>query len=149
MANQKYVLIEVLNYSAKNNLQQHLKEELKWLKSLLTDTPNEIEERVDIIVKRANLAHPRCKTIEFRYREPSDKSGRIGCDDFMVYSIVPVSQEMLREDISTKAKQWDLLDEAVGKCYFDENGKELSDEDSENIDLCTIGEIAANHLGYL
>lgn len=48
-----------------------------------------------------------------------------------------------------KSEKWDKLDAKIAKCYFDENGDELSEEDSENIDLGTIGEIAASEFGYL
>ena len=48
-----------------------------------------------------------------------------------------------------KAEKWDALDSKIAKCYVDENGEELSEEDSEGIDLCTIGEIAATAFGWL
>lgn len=53
------------------------------------------------------------------------------------------------QEIEKKAKKWDSLDEKIAKCYVDENGEELSEEDSENIDLGTIGEIAAGAFGWL
>jgi hypothetical protein len=53
------------------------------------------------------------------------------------------------EQFSKKAEKWDKLSEKIAKCYVDENGDELSEEDSEDIDLCTIGEIAARAFGWL
>lgn len=55
----------------------------------------------------------------------------------------------LKQEIISKANKWDELKEKIGRCYFDEDGEELSEEDSENVDLGTIGEIAAMKLGYL
>lgn len=55
----------------------------------------------------------------------------------------------LKQEIINKANKWDELKEKIGRCYFDEDGNELSEDDSENIDLGTIGEIAAMKLGYL
>ena len=55
----------------------------------------------------------------------------------------------LKQEIISKANKWDELYEKIGRCYFDEDGEELSEEDSDNIDLGTIGEIAAMQLGYL
>lgn len=53
------------------------------------------------------------------------------------------------EQFSKKAEKWDKLSEKIAKCYVDENGDELSEEDSEDIDLGTIGEIAASAFGWL
>jgi hypothetical protein len=53
------------------------------------------------------------------------------------------------EQFSKKAEKWDKLSEKIAKCYVDENGDELSEEDSENIDLATIGEISASAFGWL
>ena len=53
------------------------------------------------------------------------------------------------EQFSKKAEKWDKLSEKIAKCYVDENGYELSEEDSEDIDLGTIGEIAASAFGWL
>lgn len=39
------------------------------------------------------------------------------------------------------------LEKKIAACYFDENGDEI--ENSEDIDLGTIGEIAAIHYGFL
>lgn len=55
----------------------------------------------------------------------------------------------IKQEIISKANKWDELKEKIGRCYFDEDGEELSEEESENIDLGTIGEIAAMKLGYL
>ncbi|MBC5835789.1 hypothetical protein G6N05_05265 [Flavobacterium sp. F372] len=52
-------------------------------------------------------------------------------------------------DLINKAKKYDDLEIKISKCYFDENGDELSEEESENIDLGTIGEIAATHFNFL
>lgn len=49
----------------------------------------------------------------------------------------------------SKAEKWDKLSEKIAKCYVDENGDELSEEDSEDIDLGTIGEIAASAFGWI
>lgn len=38
-----------------------------------------------------------------------------------------------------KADKWDQLCDDIGKCYYNEDGSEVTDPD---IDLCTIGEIA-------
>lgn len=48
-----------------------------------------------------------------------------------------------------KVKKWDELSDKIEKCYVDENGDELPEDDSENIDLCTIGEISAAAFGWL
>ncbi|WP_143392478.1 hypothetical protein [Flavobacterium psychrophilum] len=48
-----------------------------------------------------------------------------------------------------KAMKWDNLHSKIAKCYCDENGDELSEEDSEDIDLGTIGEISASAFGFL
>ena len=53
------------------------------------------------------------------------------------------------EQFSKKAEKWDKLSEKIAKCYVDENGDELSEEDLEGIDLGTIGEIAASAFGWL
>ena len=53
------------------------------------------------------------------------------------------------KQFQAKAEKWDKLDAKIAKCYFDEDGEELSEEDSENIDLGTIGQIAASEFGYL
>ena len=48
-----------------------------------------------------------------------------------------------------KSAKWDKIGEKIAKCYVDENGDELSEEESEEIDLGTIGEIAASAFGWL
>jgi hypothetical protein len=48
-----------------------------------------------------------------------------------------------------KAKQWDELGDKISACYVDEYGNELSEEASEHIDLCTIGELAAIAFGWM
>lgn len=59
------------------------------------------------------------------------------------------SIEKLILSYKIKAEKWDELEEKIAKCYVDENGDELSEEDSENIDLTTIGEISAKAFGWL
>ncbi|WP_289659475.1 hypothetical protein [Flavobacterium panacagri] len=49
----------------------------------------------------------------------------------------------------SKADSYDILGAVISKQYINENGDELSEEDSENVDLGTIGEIAASHFGWL
>ena len=55
------------------------------------------------------------------------------------------------QKVMQKAAKWDALEEKIGKCYFKYN--DLTQEDEENddpdIDLGTIGEIAAAAFGYL
>ncbi|KIQ22657.1 hypothetical protein RT99_06005 [Flavobacterium sp. MEB061] len=53
------------------------------------------------------------------------------------------------EQFKIKAEQYDKLENRIAKCYVDENGNELSPEESENIDLGTIGEIAAGAFGWI
>lgn len=49
-----------------------------------------------------------------------------------------------------KARKWDELDNRIGKCYYIENDEgECEENTDENIDLGTIGEIAAGAFGYL
>lgn len=48
-----------------------------------------------------------------------------------------------------KSNKWNELNDKIAKCYVDENGNELSEEESENIDLVTIGEIAAIAFGFI
>ena len=59
------------------------------------------------------------------------------------------SIEKLINKYKIKSDKWDKLDAKIAKCYVDENGDELSEEEYENIDLCTIGEIAASAFGWL
>ena len=49
-----------------------------------------------------------------------------------------------------KARRWDELENQIAHCYgsLDETG-EWIEKDDENIDLGTIGEIAAHAFGYL
>jgi len=51
--------------------------------------------------------------------------------------------------LKTKAQKWDKLGEKIAKCYVDENGDELSEDEAEDIDLRTIGEISASAFGWL
>ncbi len=51
--------------------------------------------------------------------------------------------------IEEKAKKYDELSDKIAKCYIDKDGNELSEEDSEHINLGTIGEIAASFFGWL
>ncbi|MFA9191105.1 hypothetical protein AAGV28_06950 [Flavobacterium sp. FZUC8N2.13] len=53
------------------------------------------------------------------------------------------------EQYKNKADKWDALGEKIARCYFDENGDDLSEEESEDIDLGTIGEKAAIAYGWL
>jgi len=53
------------------------------------------------------------------------------------------------EQFKKKADRYDILESKIAKCYVDENGEELSEEESENMDLGTIGEIAAGEFGWL
>lgn len=59
------------------------------------------------------------------------------------------------ESLKAKAEQWDSLSDAIATCYpeYDENDEELSTEFEDIFgvepNLCTIGEIAASHFGYL
>ncbi len=59
------------------------------------------------------------------------------------------SIEKLISSYKIKAEKWDKLSEKIAECYVDENGDEISEEDSEDIDLGTIGEIAASSFGWL
>jgi hypothetical protein len=61
------------------------------------------------------------------------------------------AEEMLEEEKKhiTKSDKWDKLGEKISKCYVDENGDELSEDEAEDIDLGTIGEIAASAFGWL
>jgi hypothetical protein len=59
------------------------------------------------------------------------------------------SVEKIIEKYKIKAEKWDKLDDEIAKCYVDENGDELSEEETEDIDLGTIGEIAAGAFGWL
>ena len=59
------------------------------------------------------------------------------------------SIENLINKYKIKAEKWDKLESKISKCYVDENGDELSEEDSEDMDLGTIGEIAASAFGWL
>ena len=59
------------------------------------------------------------------------------------------SIEKIIEKYKIKAEKWDKLDDEIAKCYVDENGDELSEEESENVDLGTIGEISASAFGWL
>jgi hypothetical protein len=49
----------------------------------------------------------------------------------------------------SKSIKWDKLHDKIAKCYFDEDGEELSKDESEDIDLGTIGEISAIAFGFL
>lgn len=53
------------------------------------------------------------------------------------------------EQFKHKAEKWDKLEHEIAKKYIDENGDELTEEQSENIDLGTIGEIAACAFGWI
>ena len=64
-------------------------------------------------------------------------------------SSATTSIEQLISSYKIKAEKWDKLSEKIAKCYVDENGDELSEEDLEGIDLGTIGEIAASAFGWL
>ena len=59
------------------------------------------------------------------------------------------SIEQLIHKYKIKADKWDKLDAKIAKCYIDDNGNELSEEDSEDIDLGTIGEIASSAFGWI
>jgi hypothetical protein len=56
-----------------------------------------------------------------------------------------MSSEELQE-MMEKANKWDSLAKKIAKCYVNEDG---SENDDENIDLATIGEIAAIAFGWL
>ena len=53
------------------------------------------------------------------------------------------------DQFKVKSEKWDKLSDKIEKCYVDEEGEELSDEESEGIDLGTIGEIAATAFGWI
>lgn len=61
------------------------------------------------------------------------------------------SEDVASDILNSKAKskRWDELNEKIAKCYVDENGDELSEEEAEDIDLGTIGEISASAFGWL
>ena len=48
----------------------------------------------------------------------------------------------------SKADKWDKLDEEIGR-FYDSDCEELNGSDSEEGDLCDIGEVAAKAFGYL
>ena len=61
-------------------------------------------------------------------------------------------EQLFDEELSKyqhKALKWDELENKIAKCYVNENGDELDKEDSEDIDLETIGKIAASAFGWL
>ncbi len=58
-------------------------------------------------------------------------------------------EEYTLTNTEKKAKQWDELDAEIAKCYVNEDGDELDEEESEGINLGTIGEIAASKFGWL
>lgn len=54
------------------------------------------------------------------------------------------------EKLKRKADKWDALDEKISKCYGEENEEgEWVDNEDDNTDLGTIGEIAARAFGFL
>jgi hypothetical protein len=58
------------------------------------------------------------------------------------------SEEQIQE-FKRKADLWDALDDKIYKCFFDENGEPLpDDEEDAPADLTTIGEYAATAFGY-
>jgi hypothetical protein len=61
-------------------------------------------------------------------------------------------EQLFEEQLSKyqhKALKWDELHDKIAKCYFDEDGEELSEDESDDIDLGTIGEISAIAFGFL
>ena len=59
------------------------------------------------------------------------------------------SENLLMEEWKRNSDKYEFLEDKIAKCYVDDNGDILSDEESENIDLGTIGEISASHFGWL
>jgi hypothetical protein len=51
------------------------------------------------------------------------------------------------EEWRIKAEKWNKLNEKIHKCYFDENGDELAEDEEPGLDV--IGEYAAAAFGYL
>lgn len=75
--------------------------------------------------------------------------------DFIQSGEVPVFNEWGKHlagpvpqpsELEIKAAKWDALKRKIDACYYDEEGNEVTDD---NIDLVTIGEIAATACGYL
>ena len=64
-------------------------------------------------------------------------------------NIVQIWLDQYAEQFKKKSEQWDKLGEEIAKLYIDENGDELSEDETEDIDLGTIGEIAASSFGWL
>ncbi len=72
--------------------------------------------------------------------------------DYSPNNNLPITHWLEEVDLTgelSKAQKWDDLDTKISRCYVDEDGEELSDEESEGIDLGTIGEKAATAFGYL
>jgi hypothetical protein len=57
-------------------------------------------------------------------------------------------ETLLMEVYKRNSDKYKILEDKVAKCYVDDNGDELSEEESKHIDLGTIGEITAYHFGW-
>ena len=58
-------------------------------------------------------------------------------------------EQLFNEELSIyhhKSLKWDELHNKIAKCYFDDNGDEIDDDEA---DLITIGEISAEAFGFL
>ena len=70
-------------------------------------------------------------------------------------SVCEMFKSLASENLTIESKfvlksiKWDKLHDKIAKCYVDEDGKELSEEDFQETDLVTIGEISAGAFGFL
>ena len=54
------------------------------------------------------------------------------------------------QEFKRKADKWDALEEKIAACYGKENEEgEWEENEDDNIDLYTIGEISATAFGWL
>lgn len=72
--------------------------------------------------------------------------------NFSILEIAEIKNTILTEIVNSlivTAQKYNELEDKIAKCYVNDNGDMLSDEESEHIDLGTIGEISASHFGWL
>jgi hypothetical protein len=147
---QKYFISNSQNYASKNSLQKQGSEALRWLDKILVDDLPKLHATIEGNITMLNSHNTRCKPLVVEFRYPKEGGiGYCGIKEQYMFYIYPVAKDFTDELNLEKAKKWDLLDDMIGKCYFDEDGNELSEDESQEIDLSTIGEIAANQFGYL
>ncbi|GEM_PF-5392101 len=91
-------------YTAQNNLQKHLAEQVRRYDNMLVESPDLLMQHVKRMVDMANIAFPRCRVMSANLSDPHRAGGNhtVSIGELATYTVYPVAGEI--EELSALTK---------------------------------------------